>query len=218
MKKLNNKGLTIIEVVLCFVLVSIITVSMYSVISTFNEKRIQEKIKEEIFAYRNLLTKDIEDDFIKIGLSSATITENSPSAGTKVYNLTCTLKDGSKRRLLISRRLNTTNYRDAVSSSETAAVDDSFSIRYGTVNQSGGDENVDVMEYPLPDFGYSVDNGHKSKLLSIGKVSIIVDENRVLRIYIGLYHPELDNRYSINVVSLINYDDTTDKTLPLGLY
>ena len=42
MKKLNNKGITTVEVIICFVLVIVITSSMYSIITSFNEKRIVE--------------------------------------------------------------------------------------------------------------------------------------------------------------------------------
>ena len=224
MKKLNNKGLTIIEVILCFVLVSIITASLYTVISTFNEKRIQEKYKEEIYAYKNLLQKEIEDDFIKIGVTSATVNKTGPTNGNVTYTLTCVLKDGTKRRLIVSRTLNTTDYRDAVPASETANVNDAFSIRYGTVKQTVSGLNIvesdeDVMNYPLPDFGNSVEsNGKTSKMLSINRVTIDVDENRVLRIFIGLFHPELGIRYSINVVTPINYNSVSDKSNSLNLY
>jgi len=56
--KLNNKGITTIEILICFVLVVIITVSMYTIISTFNEKKIIEGYKEEITTYKNTLTRN----------------------------------------------------------------------------------------------------------------------------------------------------------------
>ena len=214
MKKLNNKGLTIIEVILCFVLISIITVSLYAVISVFNEKRIQEKYKGEIISYINVLTKEIEDDFIDIGVISTSYSETSSGAGNKIYTLTCTLRDGTKRRLIVNRTLNSTNYRDGVSASETASVDDNFSISYGIFDGT----NNNVMEYPLPNFGTSTDNGHKSKILRINKVVIDDSDNKTLSIFIGLFHPELGRRYAINVVTPINYNSLVDKTKPLGLY
>ena len=71
MKKLNNKGITTVEVLICFVLVVIITSSIYVTISSFNEKKTLEGYKEKIINYKNLLTKDIQDDFIKIGITHA---------------------------------------------------------------------------------------------------------------------------------------------------
>lgn len=67
MKKLNNRGITTIEIIICFALVVVISVTMYSTISTFNKKRLVESYKARIYTYKNLLTKDIQDDFIKKG-------------------------------------------------------------------------------------------------------------------------------------------------------
>ena len=38
---LNNKGITTVEVLICFVLVTIIASSLYSTVAMFNEKRIE---------------------------------------------------------------------------------------------------------------------------------------------------------------------------------
>ena len=40
MRRLNNKGVTTIEILICFIIVVIITVSMYAVVSSYNQKRI----------------------------------------------------------------------------------------------------------------------------------------------------------------------------------
>ena len=53
MKKLNNKGITTIEVIICFVLVVTITSAMFTTVSSFNQRRIIEQYKEEIYTYKN---------------------------------------------------------------------------------------------------------------------------------------------------------------------
>ena len=53
MKRLNNKGITTIEVIICFILVVTISASMFTTISSFNQKRILEQYKEEIYTYKN---------------------------------------------------------------------------------------------------------------------------------------------------------------------
>ena len=57
--KLNNKGITTVEVLICFILVAVITMSLYSVISSVNEKRLEESNKAKILIYKNTLTKKI---------------------------------------------------------------------------------------------------------------------------------------------------------------
>ena len=67
-KKLNNKGMSIIEILLCFILVTIITGSIYSTVNAFSNKKVEEQAKEKIYTYKNLLTRDIEDDIVTNGL------------------------------------------------------------------------------------------------------------------------------------------------------
>ena len=75
MMKLNNKGMTAVEILVCMVLIVVITVSMYSSVSSYKNKQQIESFKEKIMTYKNLITKEINDDLIKDGLISATVTD-----------------------------------------------------------------------------------------------------------------------------------------------
>ena len=46
---MNNKGFTTVEVLACFVIVSIIMMSLFSTISAFNEKKIQESYRSRVY-------------------------------------------------------------------------------------------------------------------------------------------------------------------------
>lgn len=193
MKKLNNKGITTIEVLICFILVVIITVSMYATVSGFNEKKIVEGYKEEIYDYKNILTKDIQDDFIKIGLTHANY-EKTINGDMTVHTVTCNLRDGTTRKLVVEQTLASSSYH--IGGSTTS--DDRFMIKYGPSD--------DLVEYPLPDLGsYKNEYGHTVQDLSINNVLISIDDNNVLSIYIGFYHSELATRYAINIVCPIDY-------------
>ncbi len=65
MKTLNQKGLTTIELLVCFVLISILSVSMYETVTNYKEKQQIESMKTEITTYKNLLTKEIQDNIIQ---------------------------------------------------------------------------------------------------------------------------------------------------------
>ena len=192
MKRLNNKGITTIEVIICFVLVVIITVSMYSTVSSFNEKRILEQEKEEIYSWKNTLTKEIEDDFIKIGLTHALYERTiDNSTKTTIHTVTCELKDGTDRKLVIEQRLAKSTYHIGGTASQ-----DYFMVKYGPSNN--------LSEYPIPDLG-SGDQDGNIKNLSINNVYISVTDDNVLSIYIGLYHPTFSTRYALKVVAPIDY-------------
>lgn len=199
MQKLNNKGITTIEVIVCFVLVVIITLTMYSTISTFNQKRSLESYKARIYTYKNTLTKQIQDDFIKKGLLSANY--NRKTEGAKVtYTVDCKLKDNTSRLLIIEQQL---TYNEGVHEGGKRDVNDEFMIKYGPP--------TDLIEYPIPNLGeeeIEQTNGTKTKAknLSINNVLIKINSNNVLSIYIGFYHPELGTRYAIDIVSPINFN------------
>lgn len=193
MKKLNNKGITTIEVLICFILVVIITVSMYATVSNFNEKKIIEGYKEEIYDYKNVLTKDIQDDFIKIGLTHANY-EKTIDGNKVTYTVTCSLRDGTERKLIVEQLLAASSYHIGGSTTE----DDYFMIKYGKPD--------DLIEYPLPDLGsYKNEYDHTVYDLSINNVLINITDENVLSIYIGFYHPELTTKYAINIVCPIDY-------------
>ena len=70
MKRLNNKGMTAVELLVCFIIVSAIVVSMFNLILNYRNKEQIEEINNEVINYANNLQKDIQDDFIKGHLSS----------------------------------------------------------------------------------------------------------------------------------------------------
>mgnify|MGYP004507722323 CR=1 FL=1 len=72
MKRLNNNGITTIEILICFVLLAVISTSLYNTVSVYRNKQTLEMEKEKIYTYKNLLTKEIQDDIIKRGLTVAT--------------------------------------------------------------------------------------------------------------------------------------------------
>ena len=100
MKKLmmNEKGMTAVEVLVCFILVVVITVSMYTTVSTYKNKQQIESYKEQIYTYKNLLSKDINDDIVKTGLINAEITEfnttGNEATGLNTYSANLYLRDG----------------------------------------------------------------------------------------------------------------------------
>ena len=208
MIKLNNKGITTIEVLLCFVLIVIISVSMYNTISTYNERRILESDKQAIISYKNTLTKTIQDDFIKIGLTHATYERRANDEDKSVTHIvTCSLKDGSNRQLIIEQRLGYSSYHIGGAKNQ----DDRFMIKYGVY--SDDPSKTDIIEYPLPDLGETeipADSSkgiesHVVKDLSINNVLISIKNDKILSIYIGFYHPELATKYGISIVSPIGF-------------
>ena len=202
MRKLNNKGMTAVEVLVCFLIVVIITVSMYTMVSAYKNKQEIEAIKEKIVTYKNLLTKEINDDLIKNGIISAEVKEFT--ADSDNYEVTMTLRNGDKKRLKI-RRVLAFDYLlepdKEGSPDRSESKDDEFMISYGDYDSE--------TDYPIPDVGYSENlYGNKIYDLRINNVDINTDDS-ILTIYIDFYHPELGTKYAIDIVCPMNFSFTS---------
>jgi len=68
--KLNNKGMTAIEILVTFVIIVVIVASMYDGIMALRTRETIASYKLSLVTYKNLLTKEIQDDLIKTGLLS----------------------------------------------------------------------------------------------------------------------------------------------------
>ncbi len=207
MKKLNNKGMTIIEVLVCFVLVAIISTSMYNSISNFNDRRNIESMKEKIINVKNLFTKQVEDDIVKKGLVYAS--EPQPISGgtwtatpTGVYN-TGSCGNNSKVGSCVNnaaadgRRI-TFTFRD-MSQKELIAVRDTegknYILAYGTVGKN------DYIYEQLPNVGRT--NGQLA--LRLGSINMSNTQG-IISIDIRFDHPQLSEKYRIRINAIANMD------------
>ena len=83
MKKLNNKGMSLLEVVLCFAIVSAVVIGMFNVIMTYETEEVSEAIRSDIIEYKNIVTKVLQDDIFRHELYNVERTSKSVS-GTRV--------------------------------------------------------------------------------------------------------------------------------------
>lgn len=70
--RLNKKGMTSIELLVSFIVVSTIVVSMFNLIMNYRNKEQIEEINNEVISYSNNLQKVIQDDLIKGHLINVT--------------------------------------------------------------------------------------------------------------------------------------------------
>ena len=99
--KLNKKGLTTIELLISFVLLAIIVASAYGTVESYKNKESIEEYKNNIYTYKNLLTREIQGDLIKKGLIDATVQRTAVNASDpsnvipEKYTLNLFFRDGS---------------------------------------------------------------------------------------------------------------------------
>jgi len=204
LKKLNNKGMTAVEVLVCFVLVVIISTSVYTTVSAYQNKQQIESFKEKIFTYKNLLTKEIYDDLIKDGLVAAKIQtfNRNDATGDAEAMIEMNMRNGDKKCLKIkSQKAYDYFWTETPDLPASEDKDDDFMISYGDCKH-----NYDnLTDYPIPDLGESTNpNGKKIYDLRINNVDVTLDKS-VLSIYVGFYHPDLGTRYGIDIVCPVNF-------------
>lgn len=66
--KLNNKGISIIEIVLTFSLIMIMVIGMIGIVFNYREKASVSLEKLDMHTFKNTITKDIQDDILEYGV------------------------------------------------------------------------------------------------------------------------------------------------------
>lgn len=66
--KLNNKGVSIIEIVLTFSLIMVMVIGMITIVFNYREKASISLEKLNMDTFKNTLTKDIQDDILEVGV------------------------------------------------------------------------------------------------------------------------------------------------------
>ena len=197
--KLNNKGVTTIEILISFVLLAIIVVSLYGSVESYKNKQNIESEKNQIMTYKNLLTKEIQDDLIMKGLIDVTV-KHQPFVAVPItpetYTVDFSFRDGTKSQLIVKRVL-ANDYGVEGSGACTSERKDYFSISYGPED--------DLTEYELPDLGSGKNNeGCKVLDLRMSDININTD-NDILTIDIRFYHPDFSTKYGIDIACPINF-------------
>ena len=95
---LNKKGITSVELLVCFIIISTIVVSMYNLILNYRNREQIEEINNEVIAFSNNLQQVIQSDLVMRHLVSvsnvsvdgysATFTFDTPNS----YTTTITIK------------------------------------------------------------------------------------------------------------------------------
>ncbi len=202
LQKLNDKGMTVIEIIISFSLVAIISISLLNVVMSYKDREETESYKKEILTYKNTVTKDIQDDMTKYVLKSITpireeygplcnhFDSESEESGAKEqslnhveYKLTFLLTDEEKT-LVIDRLANYISYT----------------------------ENGKEVMYEVPDLGQSgKEKVGRYKCLDVDALRIneiqVKEENNFFILDVNLYHNKiaLENKYSIHIVAPINF-------------
>lgn len=207
-RKLDNKGMTLIELVICFVVVAIIVISLLNTIMNIKAKEQTEDIRKTVISYKNVITKVIQTDIIKNDLKAYTDKEptsgaNSTSNEEWVLNMEfnepfCSDASGgvTKKELKIVRgnRENYIVYPDIVQNVDGICVSQNVKYKLETT--------TDVYDVDVS----SSDKTGKTKYSDIRFAYVSVKTyGNIFTLDIPIYHSELGTKYHVKIVAPLNY-------------
>ena len=87
MKKLNNKGMSIIEVVVTFSLIMFLVVGLLVIVTNYRNKVAISLERLSLDTFKNNLTQDINNDILTNGLKEITDETSTTNSASPCYNL-----------------------------------------------------------------------------------------------------------------------------------
>lgn len=204
-KKLNNKGMTLIELLLCFIIVSVIVVSLLDTVMDYKTREQTEDIRKTVISYKNVITKKIQSDIIANDLSSCEVTkqETNSSKTKETYEIKLIFNkpfsNGSKAKILTIVRGNNENY-----------------IMYpDIVNNNYQDVRYDLETgTDVYDIDVNKTDNSKTNYSDIRFSYVLIEQKGdIFKLDIPIYHSELGSKYHITLIAPLNYQKMVDENI-----
>ena len=182
----NNKGFTIIELIVSFSLVMILAFSMYRIVLIYSDKARYESIRFEMETYKNKLLVDIENDISSKGLKKV---ENCKSGENTLKRcIIITFMDLSQKTLKLQKEVKTDELINADGTKTSISYNSNY-VEYGSIKYKTAEskymsfENEYFLDYSSP--------------------SEDVENNQAIyKIYLNMRHSEIEDNFDIRIVAV----------------
>lgn len=195
-KKLNRKGMTAIELLLTFTILSFVVVGLFDIVLNYKDKEQRESVRNTIFDYENKLQKTIQDDLIKKHLTYVTIDDYSDE-----NKISATMEYDES----ISYNSDSTDVNLPVKLVGFSPVPTGKLVINFSTNTISYGYNDNIIDYPVP---FSDENNN----LKINKDKTYIEikegemNNSFLAINISFEYPDFEeDELSFSIICPINY-------------
>ena len=179
---MNNKGFTVIELVISFAFVSVLTVSLFSLVMNYRDKELDTSDKVKITNFKNQITTLVERDIETKILRKAAY---CPSGGGYINRcVELTFRDGTSKKLQIV-------YEES----------DPVNIASSTFTYFKYYVIYDDVIYPVPSQG-NIEVRADYMLTFTNKEDDIENNIGLYRINLAFYHKSMDFNTEINIVAV----------------
>lgn len=187
MLKLNNKGFTVVELIMSFLFASILALSLFSVIISYRDKQMDTTIENKILDFKAKLIMDVQKDIQLRGLKEINYCSDG-SSGIEARCLILTFNDDTTKRFSLKER----TLADVIKDDEGHTLDE-FTYRYPYITY--GD-----LVYEIPD----ATNVYINDDYILQKTSLEdgIESGTVLyKINFNMSHEDLDTDVNISIVA-----------------
>ncbi len=193
MRKLNEKGISVIEIVLSFSLVMIIVAGLLTIIMHYRVKSQVEMTRLDLVTYKNTLTKDIQDDIMKYGVSDINYAGECALASASKYSI-CTnivFNNGTEKTLAVSQ----------ININDINSLENKY-IRYGNLNYTIDDKLPDKI--PTGRAPGDFQSVFINDINFLSTDSAVLNDGSIIKIFsIDIYieHIDYDDDFGIHIVT-----------------
>lgn len=177
----NEKGFTVIELVLSFALVMFLAIAMFAVVNNYRTREQKEAVNRDLITLKTTLTQDIYEDIAKKKVKKIEYCRDSNSNIIKqcVYIY---FQDGTNKQL----KVNVEEVTDKNIQGTTFKYEE-FSIIYGKVKY----------ENPVPKFTKIVSD----YMLTYSTKEDKLEYGTIYKIEIRLSHQDIEDEFKIEIIT-----------------
>lgn len=211
LKKLihNHKGITIIEILICFTITAVIVVSLFKMINHYKDRQDLASYKSEITAYKDTVTKTIQGNIIK----HDGVLDVCDGTQFCSNDLRCNL-NGSDYK--ISYHCDNGVITDQYNDSYVGTISTYLKMTDGTVSyleiKKQGDPDAHWENNRTDDIKYSITyqenilDDQTKEVFSFPDIQHLEfnepsirrdDQSGFLKIYVGSSHPDFNDQFSV---------------------
>ena len=183
----NNKGFTVIELIMSFLFASILSLTLFSVIVAYRGKQQDSSIETRLLAFKSQIIIDVQEDIQLKGLKQINYCPGSVAGSIISRCVTLTFNDNTTKTFEIDYD----NKVDTISNTDGTTTQFFYKIpyvRYGDIR------------YDIPDSA-SIYIDDDYILESVGLYDGIETRTKLYKINFNLKHSDLDADINISIVA-----------------
>lgn len=216
--KLNNKGLTVVELILCFVLLIILVFSMFNVVVEIKDYSETKELEKDLLAFKNRMIYLVQEDLITYGVKSTSL--SCPNGYKKEFSSKClkiTFNDNTVKYLIVEPKEKVIKYGSSSSleeykipHSDVIEFLDESNIGLCVINNNASLTDKDKISYKnKKDCETSKDKNGVKKFIWIGKLDsyqniTFTDTDSVLTIDVPYFEIDGTVNYGFKIIHPYN--------------